>query len=161
MVSAFEEWWFSEDADGIVPHQYIDSLLMNLRTIFKTTKFSLALSHNDLKQRIIKYFSLLHQIVYNNLQKKIEGPYFLAKAPRDWTERDEYEWQDAYNFHFDTLFWERLLGSEKAWEHRVIKWRYALPSILMCYTVRSYDNLPHLEDDINSDGDYESFTEVD
>ena len=54
-----------------------------------------------------------------------------------------------------------FLGPEKSWEYRVIKWRYALPSILMRYTVRSRDNLPHAEEEINSDGEYESYTDAD
>ena len=160
MVVAFEEWWCSEDADGVVPRLYIHSLLEKLRREFKLTKFTIALSSRELEQRFTKYFSLLYEISYNNLQKRIDGPNCLIITPRDWTERDEHEWQDAYNFYFDSIFWERTFGSEKAWEHRVLKWRYALPCILMKYTVRSYDNLPVAEEEINSEGEYESYPDV-
>jgi len=47
------------------------------------------------------------------------------------------------------------MGPEKAWEQRIIKWRYTLPSILQDYTKRSRDNLPH-DDYYEEDGDYES-----
>ena len=161
MVMNFEEWWCSEDADGVVPRLYIRSLLQKLRMEFKLIKFSFVLSQPELEIRITKYFSLLHQIVYNNLQKQIDGPNCLISAPRDWNDREEHEWQEAYHFNFESLFCEKVLGPEKSWEYRVIKWRYALPSILMRYTVRSRDNLPHAEEEINSDGEYESYTDAD
>ena len=161
MVVAFEEWWCSEDADGVVPRVYIHSLLEKVRREYKLHKFSLAISIPELELRVTKYFSLLHTIVYNNLQKRIEGPNYLVPKPNDWTERDEVEWIDAFNFYFDTLFWERVYGPEKSWEHRMIQWRFALPGILMKYTVRLYANLPHAEEDTYLESGYDSYTEND
>jgi hypothetical protein len=161
MVVAFEEWWCSEDADGVVPRLYIRSLLEKVRGEYKLKKFTFAISIPELELRLIKYFSLLYKIVYNNLQKRIEGPNCLISKPNDWTERDEGEWQDAFNFYFDTVYWERVCGVEKSWEHRMTQWRYALPGILMNYTVRSYANLPHAEEDASLDQEYESYTEND
>jgi hypothetical protein len=53
------------------------------------------------------------------------------------------------------------MGPEKSWESRIIKWRYTLPCILQNYTMRSRNNLPHIEEDMNSDGEYESYQEHD
>ena len=161
MVGAFEELWCSEDADGVVPRIYIHSVLEKVRREYKLTKFSLAISIPELELRVTKYFSLLHTIVYNNLQKRIEGPNYSVSKPNDWTERDEGEWMEAFNFFFDTVFWERVFGPEKSWEHRMIQWRFAFPGILMKYTVRSYANLPHAEEDSYLESGYDSYVEND
>ena len=61
----------------------------------------------------------------------------------------------TYRPEKDGLFCERIFGPEKAWEGRVLQWRYALPGILEKYTVRSRNNLPNAEEETNSDGEYE------
>ena len=159
MVANFDEWWSSEDVDGCTPRLYIHSLLQNVGRSYKEKKFSFIMPLKDIELRVTKYFYLLFKIVYNNLQKKIETNIQISQ-PHEWTERDEREWKDAYDHYFDSLFWERVMGPEKSWESRIYKWRYALPSILQAYTMRSHDNLPH-DESYEEDGDYESNHEWD
>ena len=154
-MGQFEVWWLSEDVDGVTPRLYIHSLLERVKKGFAINKFSFALTLPDIELRLTKYFSLLHTIVSKNQNKRIEGPNVCTTAPADWSERDENEWLSAYTHYFDTRFWEQIFGPEKAWEERVIQWRYALPGILEKYTVRSRTNLPNAEEETNSDGEYE------
>ena len=154
----FDEWWCSEDVDGYTPRLYIHSLVQNIGKAYKNKKFSFVLSLRDIELRVTKYFSLLFKIVNNNLQKKIQTTIQISR-PEDWNERDENEWKDAYWHYFDSIFWEELMGPEKTWEQRLIRWRYTLPSILQDYTKRSRDNLPH-DDYYEEDGDYESNHEL-
>jgi hypothetical protein len=155
MSGRFEQWWYLEDVDGVTPRLYIHSMLERVSSGFIKNRFSFALSLPAIELRITKYFSLLHTIVNANQRKEIQGPNVHIVAPQDWSERDESEWLNAYMHYFDTIFWERVFGPEKAWEERFIQWRYALPGILEKYTVRSRDNLPHVEEEINSDGEYD------
>jgi hypothetical protein len=156
----FDEWWSSEDVDGYTPRLYIHSLIQNVGKAYKEKKFSFIMPLPDIELRVTKYFSLLFKIVYTNLQKKIETNIQIS-LPENWSDRDENEWRDAYWHYFDSLFWEQVMGPEKSWENRIIKWRYTLPAILQDYTMRSRNNLPHIEEDIYSDGEYESYQEHD
>ena len=154
-MGQFQVWWLSEDADGVTPRVYIHLMLERVNRGFIKNKFTFALSLYEIELRITKYFSLLFDIVSKNQPKRIEGPNVYLIAPVDWSERDEHEWLSAYTHYFDTLFWEQMFGPEKAWEDRIIQWRYALPGILEKYTIRSRNNLPHIEEETNSDGEYE------
>jgi len=73
------------------------------------------------------------------------------------TDKEEYEWQQAYWYNFDSQFWEKIFGKEASWENPVYKWRYELPSIFQTYTIRSRDKLIVLEDpyDVEDDWSYE------
>ena len=154
-MGQFESWWLSEDVDGVTPRLYLHSMLERVNRGFTKNKFSFALTLPDIELRITKYFSLLFNIVSKNQRKRIEGPNVYVIAPADWSERDENEWLSAYTHYFYTRFWEQMFGPEKAWEERMVQWRYALPGILEKYTIRSRNNLPNVEEETTSEGEYE------
>jgi hypothetical protein len=156
MSESFERFWFSRDCDGYTPDIVLSSIINLLIKNYSEKKFSFAYSPTELKKRIVKYFYLSFTIRYDR-SKRIQGPLSYARVPSDWTDKEEYEWQQAYWYNFDSQFWEKIFGKEASWEDPVYRWRYELPSIFQTYTIRSRDQLIVLEDpyDVEDEWNYE------
>jgi hypothetical protein len=150
MSESFERFWLSRDCDGYTPDIVLSSIIRELNKHYSAKKFTFAYSPEELKKRIIKYFYLSFTIRYDR-NKRIQGPQSSVRVPYDWKDKEEYEWQQAYWYHFDSQFWEKTFGKEMPWEDLVYKWRYELPSIFQTYTIRSRDQLIVMEDPYDED----------
>jgi hypothetical protein len=154
--AAFRKWWLCESADGHAPSFIIDKILHELFRIYSVKHFQFYFNLSELKKRIIKYFYLSYKIRYTMITKRIQGPLGPLQIPADWSDKNEYEWQLAYQHNFDGAFWEMLFGPQRDWEDGARRWRQELPSIFQTYTIRSKDSLIVLEDlyDLHEDDEW-------
>lgn len=143
------DWVFDTDAHGRVPLNVISRVLEIVVNHYSSQKFTWCAQFDTILKYCVKWLTFN----YNSSQNtwKIYTFDNNNKRPAGWCMEAEREWYQVANDIGDTEFWDSIwshIGPETSWEDNIWRWRCDLPSFILGFLNRSWENLP---DDIRSD----------